>query len=70
MVNNIKLNKKQIDYLSSLPEQGMGYQIVDIFFINGTVLKKRIVLNSSLLKLEENENIDPNEINTIQLHSE
>jgi hypothetical protein len=68
MDNKIKLNKNQTDYLSSLPEQGMGYQIVDITLKNGTVLKKRIVLNSSFLKLENKEQIKPNEIHIIKLH--
>ncbi|GAB1473151.1 hypothetical protein MASR2M69_05920 [Bacteroidota bacterium] len=30
MENKLKLNEDYIDYLSNQPEQGMGYQIVDI----------------------------------------
>ena len=37
--NRIKLTDKHIDSLSKLPEQGMGYQVVDIKLKNGEVLK-------------------------------
>lgn len=67
MDNKIRLIQKHIRYLSSLPEQGMGYQVVDIKLRNGTILKNRIVLNSSLLQLENSENIDPNEIDSVEL---
>ena len=67
MDNKIRLIQKHIRYLTSLPEQGMGYQVVDIKLRNGTILKNRIVLNSSLLQLENGENIDPNEIDTVEL---
>jgi len=65
----IKLLKKQIELLTSLPEQGMGYQIVDITLKNGRTLKEKVVLNSMYLQIDEKEKIDPNEIQTIKLHN-
>lgn len=48
----LKLSKKFVEYLENKPEQGMGYQLVDIELNNGLSLRKRIVINSSLLELE------------------
>ncbi len=68
MENKLKLKDDQINYLSSLPEQGMGYQIVDIVLKNGLILQNRIVLNSSLLIINNNENINVDDIDKISLH--
>jgi hypothetical protein len=67
--NKIRLLKKHIDKLSNLPEQGVGYQIVDIKLIDGKILTERIVLNSTFLKLKKNEILTPSEIETIELHN-
>lgn len=67
MENSIKLNNKHIELLEKLPEQGMGYQIVDITLKNGQILKERVVLNSTYLKLIDYEKIDADEIDTITL---
>lgn len=67
MEKKVQLTDDQINYLSELPEQGMGYQIVDVFLKNGEVLKQRIVLNSTYLKLEENEDILLTDILKIEL---
>jgi hypothetical protein len=64
----IKLLQKQINLLENLPEQGMGYQVVDITLKNGMTLKEKVVLNSMFLQIEDNGEIDPNEIKTIKLH--
>lgn len=48
----LKLSKKYVEYLENKPEQGMSYQLVDIELKNGLSLKKRIVINSTLLELE------------------
>jgi hypothetical protein len=64
----IKLLQKQINILENLPEQGMGYHIVDITLKNGMTLNEKVVLNSMYLQTEDNEKIDPNEIETIKLH--
>jgi hypothetical protein len=55
--NKIKLPVKYIEYLETQPEQGMGYQIVDVYFKSGKVLKNCIVLNSTYLQLESDEEI-------------
>ncbi len=67
MENKLKLKDEYIDYLSNQPEQGMGYQIVDITLKNGQVLNERIVLNSSYLKLKESEKINLDDIVKIEI---
>ena len=69
MVNTkkLKLTQNLIDKLSSLPENGMGYQIVDIKLNNGQILENRIVFNCTFLKLEENENLENENIKDINL---
>ena len=67
MANNLELKKKHIDYLSKMPENGMGYQLVDIILKDGKELKKRIVFNSTYLKLMDNEKIMKNEIKIITI---
>jgi hypothetical protein len=62
----IKLTENWINYLISLPESGMGYQLVRIFLKGGKILKKHKVLNSSLLVLEENEEVNINDIEKIE----
>lgn len=71
MENNrkLKLPKKISKYLENLPEQGMGYQIVDIEFFDGKTLTDRIVFNSTFLKLDENEKIDSEKIKAIRIKS-
>lgn len=63
----IKLKEEHIKYLLELPEIGMGYQIVDITLKNGQQLKKRIVLNSQFLLLENSEDIDSNFIEKVEV---
>jgi len=64
----IKLLQKQINLLKNLPEQGMGYQIVDITLKNGRTFNKKVVLDSIYLQVEDKEQIDLNEIEAIKLH--
>lgn len=64
----LELNKQQIDFLSQLPEHGMGYHIVDITLKDGRVMKGRIVLNSTYLKLDESEHFKADDIGKIELH--
>lgn len=70
MTKKIKLLDTQIKLLESLPEQGMGYQIVDIELKNGNKLLNRVVLNSTYLKINQDEFIDPLQIEVIKLHDE
>jgi len=64
---NLKLSKKYCEYLESKPEYGMGYQLADIELKDGTVLKKRTILNSCFLKLNPDEEIKSRDIKTITL---
>ena len=70
MTKKVKLLYNQIKLLESLPEQGMGYQIIDIELKNGNKLIERIVFNSTYLKLNEEEFIDPLQIELIKIHDE
>lgn len=69
MENNhqLKLPIKFSKYLESLPEQGMGYQIVDIELFDGKILIDRIVFNSTYLKVNENEKLDSEKIKSIKI---
>jgi len=66
----IELKEANVQYLSKLPESGMGYQIVDITLKDGQQLKSRIVVNSQFLLLDEDENIDPLLIEKIEIHKQ
>lgn len=68
MANRLLLTENQIKQLKILPEDGMGYQIVNIEMNDGRLLNERIVLNSSYLKLNENEYIDPEKILRISIN--
>lgn len=70
MTKKVKLLDTQIKFLESLPEQGMGYQIVDIELKDGKKLINRIVLNSTYLKVNDGESIDPLHIKLFKLHDE
>lgn len=65
----LKLNTVQENYLLSQPENGMGYQIVKVILKSGKILNHHKVINSSLLMLEENENITEKDIAKIELES-
>lgn len=62
----LHLSEKWVALLLNLPEKGMGYHLVSVILKNGQTLKKHKVLNSSLLVLEENENINVSDIEKIQ----
>ncbi len=63
----IRLSDTFINILISLPENGMGFQIVKIVLKDGTILNKHKVINSEWLMLEENEHISNNDIEKIEL---
>ena len=65
----LKLSDSFINFLVNLPENGMGYQIVKVILKSGKVLRQHKVINSSLLMLEENENITEKDIEKIELES-
>ncbi len=65
---HVLLPKNLIAIIVKLPEQGMGYHIVDIILANGEELKNKFVFNSSILELEKQEVFDINDIVTIKIH--
>ena len=67
MTTKFKIPEKFVHQLVKLPESGMGYQLVKIFLSDGKILRKRKVLNSSILVLEPDENITSSEIENIEL---
>ncbi len=67
MENKLELSEKFSKYLENLPENGMGYQIADIELKDGTILKERIIFNSSYLKLDKDEVLKNIEIKKIRL---
>ena len=67
MENKLKLLDEFSNFLSNLPEHGIGYQIVDIELKNGEILKDRIVFNTIFIKLNENETIDTKDIVSIRI---
>ncbi len=62
----LKLPDRIINLLINLPESGMGYQLVKVFLKSGKVLHKHKVINSELLMLEENEDINVKDIDRIE----
>ncbi len=63
----IILPEKFINFLVTLPENGMGYQLVKIFLKDGKVLRNHKVINSSILILEEKEKISLSQISKLEL---
>jgi hypothetical protein len=66
----IQLTIDQIEFLSQVPEQGMGYHIVDVKLKNGDVLKNMVVLNCSFLQLDEKMQLKVDDIDKIELHKD
>lgn len=63
---SIHLTNHWTSFLLRLPEKGMGYHLVNVILKNGQVLRHHKVLNSSLLLLEDDEHISPEDIEKIQ----
>jgi len=59
MVQNVKLLANQVNQVKLMPEDGIGYHIVDIEMIDGRIHRNIIILNSEYLKLNDNKHIDP-----------
>ena len=49
----IKLARKWIDLLLRIPESGMGYQRVDVRFVDGRVLRDVLVFNAEDLEVPD-----------------
>ena len=65
----IKLPESFVNKLVTLPESGMGYQVVKIILRSGRVLRRQKVINSEYLMLDENQDLLVNDIKTIDLES-
>jgi hypothetical protein len=65
----IKLPDSFNNKLVNLPKSGMGYQIVKVILRTDITLHQRKVLNSELLMLEGNENINVIDIDKIELEN-
>lgn len=68
MTAKVELPAEIVAKLADLPEQGMGYQIVDITLQNGDVLKNRRVLNATFLLLQNIESFGTADIENAVLH--
>jgi len=66
--NTIKLPKKFSNVLAELPEQGLGYQIVDVQLKSGKWLNERPVYNSEILVVEDADSLQSRDISNIRLH--
>ena len=66
-MHTLKLPRKWTSFLTSLPETGMGYQLVKVFLKNGVVLRNKKVMNASYLVLQPDQEIREEEIEKIEL---
>ena len=62
----ITLPQKWTDHLVHLPESGMGYQRVDVFFEDGFIQRDCVVLNAETIELPES--CEGRTIKDIRLH--
>jgi len=69
-LRRIELNKAQQDLLITMPETGMGYQIVDITMKDGSIYKSKTVLNCQFLEIDKNDNIKIDLIDTIEISND
>ena len=65
--SEVELSEDIKSQLDGLPESGMGYHQVDIILKNGRVLKNRIILNSSKLIVNPDEDIKTEDIDEISM---
>lgn len=65
----IELPKQISDYLVSLPESGMGYQLVKVITKSGEILRNLKVFNSTHLLVEEETAISRENIERVELES-
>lgn len=68
MTTKVELPTNLTDKLSDLPEQGMGYQVVNVTLKNGQVLNDRRVVNSTYLILFDNEHLTTSDIENVELY--
>jgi len=67
ITKRIELPEKLVNHLVSLPENGMGYQIVKVFLENGSILHNLKVINSSVLIVDQNLKLNKHNIEKVEL---
>lgn len=67
MALKVELPSNLIEKLSELPEQGMGYQVVNVKLTDGRILWDRRVVNSTYLLLLDKEHISTKDIENVEL---
>ena len=65
--NEVELPEDIKIQLIDLPENGMGFQVIDIILKNGRVLKDRIVINSQRLIVTPEDDFDITDIEEISI---
>ena len=66
-MKRIKLPPDYIEFLSSQPETGMGYQKVNIKLKNGQEYKSLTVFNSTYLEVHDALEFDINDIKQVSI---
>lgn len=66
-MEKVKLNTQFMEELKELPENGIGFQLVNIIKKDGKVLTNRVISNCEYLLLKEGETIDVSEIKEIEI---
>lgn len=64
-INTVRLPKHLSEYVQKIPEDGMGYHVLDIELESGKILRQRMVINSELLLLESFEEIKESQIKSV-----
>lgn len=67
ITKRIELPKKFVKYLVTLPENGMGFQIVKVILKNGNVINNLKVFNSSVLLVKNDKILKDCDIEKIEL---
>ncbi len=49
----VTLPEEWIQHLTALPESGMGYQRVDVFFEDGSIQRDCLVMNSEVIEMPD-----------------
>lgn len=65
MSDNQKLPDDLVKILQAMPEKGMGYHVVTVTMKDGRIFPNRVVMNSELLIVQEEEDLEVKDIDTI-----
>lgn len=64
----LELRRELIDRLISLPETGMGYQIVDLLLADGRVVPNVTIFNCEIANLPDTfGNLTPSDVSDVRL---